>query len=517
MRGERVRPVSVVTNGQFSTESVNVRLAASLLKLSPSVPLKAKQMANSLSVTFYPPHESSPRLERFVSRLTRSFLELGVNVVPFDEAFLPPRKEKLRPGIVVIEQGEGQTQDLAVHRVTSLNKNPIVALYDRSAPVHGKASLQEKLDSIVEVLAWNLIHVPIFVEDDRWTICTMNGGIVECENEDDLKNDVLHTLIPKLTAQVVPPTRSEVTFREDALDVEGEGLLPYVEDLIESTRIWRENGLMLSHTSVDNLTYRDSYSRRIVSSFLDNRTGMSYGFLARQLPMQVKPAIPRLAAGSEFQSANWKEHPVQTINGDQYGSVFVGQEQWFVPISDVWVIGTRSGCDKTRIEPLRDIVRLGLNNGELVFDIPVGVATSDCRPSYDTHAIIAHAAGNAIVASILKALDRNPVFAEVLSDSGLSLSHWHGFVHENEAPGGYYRHGKTNPPVSCSTPQSAIYSLIGKLKALDQCLREGGEFRGDIHVEPHHGTNISGCMSLTETAGWVDMLHAASLIDVSDS
>ena len=70
------------------------------------------------------------------------------------------------------------------------------------------------------MLAWNLIHVPIFVQDDTWTVCTMNGGVVECLNDDNITDDVLYALVPKLTAQVVPPTQADVTFRKDALNVE---------------------------------------------------------------------------------------------------------------------------------------------------------------------------------------------------------------------------------------------------------------------------------------------------------
>ena len=129
MRVERESPRSAVSNGQFSAGATNALFAAAVLKLSPSVPLKPRQMANSLSVTFYPPHEESPRLERFVARLKRTFENLGVEIIPFEDALLPPRKERLRPGIVVIEQGEGKTEDLAIHRVSSVNKNPLVARF----------------------------------------------------------------------------------------------------------------------------------------------------------------------------------------------------------------------------------------------------------------------------------------------------------------------------------------------------------------------------------------------------
>lgn len=505
---------SIIPNGHVRSHPSAERLAASLFGLGASVPLTPREMASALCVTFYPPHERSPRLDAFTAQLRRSFVALGVEVLPFEAALQP--NGKIRPGIVVVEQGDGQTKDLAIHRISSLYRNPLVAVYDRPAPVHGKARLQEKLDAIVEVLAWNLTHVPIFVAEEGWTICTMNGSIVECTDFDEMPRDVLNALIPKLTAQVVPPLRSDLRFREEALDVEAEGLRPFVDDLVESSRIWKENGLMLSHTSIEDLAYRDAFCRRIVSSYLDHRTGMSYGFLARQLPVRVDPAIPAYRAGAALLACDWDAQPLHTVDGVSYARVEVGQETWFVPIPDVWVLGTRSGCDKTRIDYRRDVVRLGRLDGEITFDMPVGLASEDCRPSYDTRAIIAHALGNAVVASLLLALDENAAFPRVLAETGVSLSHWHGYVQHDEAPAGYYRYGVDNPPVSCSTLQSAIYAFTGKLQALEHCLGEGGEYRGDLHVEPHHGTNISGCLSLAETAAWVDALHAKSLIAVHD-
>lgn len=508
---------STYPNGRSHIEPTAARLAANLFGLSASVPLTAQEMANALRVTFYPPHEHSPRLDWFTARLRACLVDLGVEVLPFEEALQPSGNGKIQPGIVVIEQGEGQTENLAIHRVSSLYKNPLVALFDRPAPIHGKASLQEKLDAIVEVLAWNLTHVPIFVTDESWTICTMNGSIVECPDFDLMARDVLNVLVPKLTAQVIPPRRSDVKFCEDALDVDAEGLRPFVDDLIESSRIWKRNGLMLSHTSLDDLSYRNGFCRRIVSSYLDQRTGMSYGFLARQLPLQVEPAIRADRAGSAFAGWDADDEPLRTIDGVCYASLEFRGERWFVPVPDVAVIGTRSGCDKTKIDHRRDIVRLARRGGAITFDMPVGLASEDCRPSYDTRTIIAHAVGNAMVASLIRAIDEDAVFPRVLAESGISLSHWHGYIRHDEAPAGYVRFGADNPPVSCSTEQSAAYAFLGKLYALERCLDEGGVFRGDVHVEPHHGTNISGCMSLTESAEWIDQLHARALIAVDDA
>ena len=91
-------------------------------------------------------------------------------------------------------------------------------------------------------------------------------------------------------------------------------------------------------------------------------------------------------------------------------------------------------------------------------------------------------------------------FPQHLSRFGASITHWHDYLQIELLPEGYFLHGKENPPVSCSTPQSAAYSLRGKMEALEQALDNGTEYRGDVHVEPNHGTNIVGMLSLSETA-----------------
>ena len=64
---------------------------------------------------------------------------------------------------------------------------------------------------------------------------------------------------------------------------------------------------------------------------------------------------------------------------------------------------------------------------------------------------------------------------------------------------GYYLHGDSNPPVSCSTAQAALYSILGKFAAFQASIFAGIEFLGDAHLEPSHGTNLTG-LSLSELA-----------------
>jgi hypothetical protein len=153
-----------------------------------------------------------------------------------------------------------------------------------------------------------------------------------------------------------------------------------------------------------------------------------------------------------------------------------------------------------------------MRNGNVIFETPNGVtARVDCRPSYDTSTILAHAVGNAIVASVLSKVDPASGFARRLGTSGLALAHWHGYIPARIIPAGYAVHGESNPPVSCSTHQAAIYALTGKLLALKRTLDRDLRFEGDIHHEPHHGTNMTG-PSLMHLGEWV-VQHAELLAE----
>ena len=493
--------------------TTNSDVPLSLLDIDQSVPLDYTSMARSLKVAFYPPHEETPRLNRFSRRLRSVFSDMGAEVVPFEEALMEGSDDRIEPGYVIIEQGEGKFEDLAVHHLTSLYKNIIVTLYDRPSPIDDDDSPQKKLDTIVENLAWNMTHIPVFVDDSSWTVCTMAGSVIP-HSHDETEEAARQMLAPKLTAQITPPDRETITYRVGALDVEGEGLTGYVDDFMASATIWEENGLMLAHTSLDDVPYRNRFCKRITAAFLDERSGMSYGFLVRQLPIEVEPAMRYEEAPDALRSRDWDKQTVQSVDDQPHALVDINDESWIVPIPDVWVLSTRSGCEKTNIDPSCDLVRMGLERGEIVFETSEGVTASDAQPSYDTLAILSHATGNAIVASISKALGRNATYVDQLEDDGFSISHWHGYPPNGVAPDHYLTHGSENPPVSCSTPQSAVFSMTGKLEAFAESLRRDAEYWGDVHIEPYHGTNVSGVMNLEDAAIWVDT-HCHTLLDRS--
>ena len=107
-----------------------------------------------------------------------------------------------------------------------------------------------------------------------------------------------------------------------------------------------------------------------------------------------------------------------------------------------------------------------------------------------------------LIASLLARLKPNGEFERMLRTTGLELAHWHGYLPPAKIPPGYAVHGENNIPFACSTPQSAILALQSKLAAFELHLTVAREYRGEIHVEPHHGTNMTG-ESLTALVHWL--------------
>ena len=233
------------------------------------------------------------------------------------------------------------------------------------------------------------------------------------------------------------------------------------DEFKESGGAWAKTGGMLAHTLVSNLKFRSEYYRRLVSTYLDGRTGISFGFLAWQLPL-----------GANFMDGEDMDCEIRF----PFGSTKVR-------IPGVWVIVTRSGCDKTKINPATDLVRMGLVNGRIIVDLPSGIQNiRECKPSYDTLTILSHALGNATLCMLNKEWGHAEALSDKMHESGVGITHWHDYPEENHTPQSYFRHGENRPPVACSTLQSAIYSYLGKLECYAKAHMTGQSLSGDIHM-----------------------------------
>jgi len=474
-----------------------------LLGIPASTPLTTGDMCRKLQLVFYPADRMSPRMNCFVSSLKNACRTLGIQILKDEEA----RQDdgKFKPGVVVIAPGTHPDDKLAINQVSTLYNNIIVGIHDEATPLDRQSPAQQKLDMIVSRLAWDMVHISIYLDSDSWTICTMNGGVVRLESSCPLPSDILKTLVPKLTAQVVPPKPSDLDYRPGSIPAGAETINGVAQDFSQCAALWRSNDLLLTHTSRQDLTYRSALYRKIVARYLDERSGMSYGFFARQLPSDPPAAI-------RFQETDLAAETIENTPSD--GLTYQGKnvvpvrviDEWFlVEPGPVTVITTRSGCKKTALDPATDLVSITLDNGRITLRTPANLPdTTVSRPSFDTLTILAHALGNRFIASILKTIRPSWEFPLQLAASGASMTHWHGYPEQSFTPEGYFIHGQKNPPVSCSTPQSAVYSFLGKIDALEKSLETGIPYRGDIHIEPNHGTNIVGTLTLAETAALVN-------------
>jgi len=469
-----------------------------LLGIQKQFPLTWGEMGRSLQFCIFPHTSKNDRLHAFEQRLTNVLVHAGANFIPYPEALVAGGDERVRKGAVLIASGEVADDRLPINHVSSLSENVIVSVLEHACPAHAHTDLQAKLNAMMSDMAWHFAHVLIYLEpDDSVTVCNWNGAIIQCRDDSQLAE----VLVPKLAAPVVPPRMSDFDARPNAFDPANEKHQAAIRDMVDSGPLWAGTGLMISQTPVSSLNFRNKYYRRLGAMHLDHRTGMSYGFLARQLPVSdLEPARKLADAQARLPQQDKLEQPgsLHSVNDKMYLTISVAGEVWVAPIPDVWVLSTRSGCEKTKLNAAQDIVRYGLSKGRIIFETPLGTSPdSDCKPSYDTLVIVAHALANAIMASVLAARDSSAPFYRLLKDHGLALAHWHGFLTAEEVSKDYLLHGESNPGVSCSTPQSAIYVVQGKLSLLESAASEAHQ--GDVHTEPHHGTNFT-CASLTELA-----------------
>lgn len=463
-----------------------------IIGIKRDVPMTSAEMAKSLRVSFYPSKITTEALRFFVKQLKEALEEAGVEVLDYDQALAEGAYGRIADGIVLMAPGEGESGNLAIDHVSSLRNNTVVSILDGTMPNLKGGLLQRRVDALVAALVWHMAHMVIYVDELSWTVCTMNGAM-DTFGLESIRERVLDTLIPKIAAPVMPPTREDFDVRSVPFDPADSIFNFSIQDLLKGAELWGHTGLLPSQTKLERLVFRNDRYRRIASAFLNERTGMSYGFLARQLPTKIWPALQLIEADLMLRKLDWDQKDFFELDGTVIVSPVIGNKRFVVRVPDVAVLCTRSGCEKSRLDPKTDLVELFLANGRVQLSVPTGLGDgSDCQPSFDTLTIVSHAVGNAIAASILSRVRRGSSLVRSLQHRGFAIAHWHGYPAVHTIPNGYHVHGQTNPPVSCSTPQSAIFSLSGKLEVLAASIESHEEYLGDVHLEPSHGTNLNG-------------------------
>lgn len=524
-----------------------------ILGIKEKVYTKPVEMADKMNITFFPykREEISDEIFNFSEKLNETFKELRVNVVDYDKAlttipllkvwkavfkmllnnvlyalreiFRLPQKShyfnltaikylfkrtKIKKGISVIVLGKQDDDKLPMQYIYSFKDNSIITILDFPENISDKSTFHEHFDTALSLFAHNMTNIVIGVDKEKWLLYNFNASHPVFPLDKDFKENVLHALVPKIVAPIRPYTLSEFVISKKNFDVsEYES---QIKDIVDGALVFDKTNLYPAGKKINDLPFRNDFYRWIGKLHLDNRNGMSYGFLAVQLPGKVSPLINHEDFKKNIRT-NIEKGSVE-YNGELYISLDLDHKKMWMKVPDVWVLSQKSGSDKTHVNPKRDLIKLGLSNGKMYLESQYNsVIDNDYKTSFDTQVILAHAVGNAIIASILNHTKSDSEFLKRYTDRGISISHWHGYIHPEHVQKGWFVHGIANPHVACSSPQSAIYALDGKLKSFFESISRNIDFKGDIHVEPHHGTNIC-YTSIKELADYLVNNPTASVL-----
>lgn len=504
-----------------------------ILGIKKKVDICPEKMAKNLNVTFFKGHgASNDTVVNFSEKLKKTLTSLGVNIIPYENTlvsvplfkkiktviklflysifpipnklrnknYTPPKKallnlirgKKVKKGIAIIAVGEGKTGNLPMDNTMSFRENPVITIVEKPKEITASSNFNEHMETALKLFAWNMSNLIISVSKNEWVVYTFNGSYPTHQLDKNFKRDVLNSLVPKIAAPVQPPRLKNFVIKKGDFNINNKTYSLFTKDLMESGRILEKTGLYPPRKSIDELKFRKDYYRWIGSIHLDKRNGMSYGFLSRQLPTKLVELIPEEKATKKLGFRVTKDKDYFISKDKIYILINVLKNKFVLPVPEVWVLATRSGSDKTALQPKNDIIKMGLVNGKMVLKTPKGVdLDKDYRPSFDTKIILSHAVANAIFASVIAHINPQAYFPKILQNNGVALAHWHGYLKPEYTPKGYQVYGQNNPSVSCSSPQAAIYAFKGKEEAITKNLINDIEFKGDIHVEPHHGTNMT--------------------------
>lgn len=504
-----------------------------ILGIKEKVYTTPNEMADKMNITFFPYTKNvSENIFNFKGKLEEIFKELNVNIVPYNESitkiplikvlrvlfkmvlnnilfvfrkiFNLPQKNhyfninaikflfnrtKVKKGISIIVLGEQESDNLPMKFIYNFKDNSVITILDFPETISEKSSFHDHFDTALSLFTHHMTNIVIGVNDKDWLLYNFNASHPIFPINKNLKENVLKALVPKIVAPIRPYKLSEFVISKEKFDPFDSLHKEQVQDLVEGALIFSKTSLYPSGKKIDDLPFRNDFYKWIGKLHLDNRNGMSYGFLAVQLPGKVS----KLVEEDDFFNTNKvnTEKKYIELNNKIYIKLTLDNKKYWMEVPDVWVLSQKSGSDKTHVNPEKDLIKMGLSNGKMILKAGKNsIIDNDYKTSFDTQVILSHCVGNAIIASILNHIKPDSEFLSRYLNKGISISHWHGYIHPEHVQKGWYVHGVVNPHVACSSPQSAIYALDGKLNSFIESLNKNEEYKGDIHIEPHHGTNI---------------------------
>ena len=483
-------------------------------------PRKPLEMAKKVRVTFRPlPRNYGNQIViKFREILENKLKEHGVQVIPWDEAaelpddllskvlrtrkvkrnihavvdvkrdysltrtFLSGIAERMygylrKPDMSVMEilRVSGWADDFTARYVQDPFNTQILTLMPLEPEFADQSTTYDRKIAIgIQNLIATMSEIIMGIAPDKFSLVNMNlsDSIYLNEGMDDF---VLNSLIPKIYAPIKPPVLNR--FKKGEYDPE-ESVFP--KQLAELGRLIKSTNLYPRGSKFSEKVKRQSH-KDVVEKIMEGRTGVSYGFIAlAEAPVYEGKAI--------ITKATWdKLTKVKSVDDDMVRENKKGR--WFVrtvirgkeiyqQIPDIWITTSRSGSDKTNLDPKSDIVRIGVVKGKLHLETPKGVDLNrkDIRPSFDTYVIIAQALASAL-------------YTPDLIKNGLPILHFHGYPDPNWFGKDEYHSGARNPSLPCGTVEAALlnYSAIYELAN-----KNGSGMKMLCLVESDHGVNIMG-------------------------
>lgn len=485
-------------------------------------PKNPTEMSDRVTVTFKPIPKNYPDTEisAYRERLRNSLLSNGVNVISWEDATIEDAsygifsklmglrsvrrkvnavidvKKKLSPlrwflskiaeniyrlarkdslsvsGILKIS---GWADDFTVGYLQDPYNTQVITIISLDPEFENEdTTYDEKISIGLKNLITNMSEIVIGVSRSKFGITNMNlsDSIYTHGQLDDF---VLYSLIPKIYAPIKPPVLTRFAVSEyDPQEFEYARKLSALGADLKSTDLFPEGSKFSD--AIKRLSHRD-----VANKILDGRTGVSYGFIALAEPpgYDGEKYIDENRWNSLQEIPNYNPDEVRAASNDRwYVKTLLGDETVYQQVPDIWIVTSRSGCDKTNLNPDSDIVRIGLVKGKLHLEIPRGVdlGRKDIRPSFDTYVILAQALSSAL-------------YAPSMIEKEMSILHFHGYPDPCWFGVSEHHAGARNPSLPCGTVEAALlnYSAV-----YETATKNGSDIKLLCLVESDHGVNVLG-------------------------
>jgi hypothetical protein len=413
--------------------------------------------------------------------------------LPFDTLLKLSSSRRIKKGVTIVCVGEQETDDLVMHNITSFKTNSVITIVDLPENINKESDFRKHFDTSMSLFAYHMTNIIIAVGADKWLTYNFNASHpIYSYPDPQFREHILSSVVPKIAAPISPHRLDEFKILEKGFDSCDPVNKFAIDDMLSGAEIFAKTGLFPEGKTIDSLPFRSNFHKLIGKLHLDNRSGMSFGFIAFQLPTKISPVVTYEVFRKSYSDSFLKNDYYISNTGEIYLLCVHNTERLVLHVPSVWVMTIKSGANKTGFNKCTDLIKIGLVNGEMQMQLPNEYKLDNTyKPSFDTKVILAHAVCNALVASLCVYYNRSRSFASMIQDRGISISHWHGYFNKKLLPKNVSMYGRDNLHVSCSSPQSAIYAFQGKMSNVFNRLEDIEEHIGDVHIEPHHGINVS--------------------------